>query len=209
MSTGHLFLTHLLYKEYILFIKLHSPDLNLQKLVFTNGGYTGEIKYTDNDIDHSWYYCEGVYWGPGTVGPIYLTTKNNFVYNIYYYIKELFMKKITKLFFILACFLAVTSVISCSNSSDSISEAEAVSKIKGLWGDENHSLLVNGIGASSKFDGNEIEIQLKSYNEDLYTFTFDYNSEKYNFIWYENTKLIIFTDPNHPYRMTPSPIPIL
>lgn len=52
---------------------MHSPDLNLQKLVFTNGGYTGEIKYTDDDIDHSWYYCEGVYWGSGTVGPMTVT----------------------------------------------------------------------------------------------------------------------------------------
>lgn len=60
-------------KEYIIFIKLHSPDLNFKKLVFTNGGYTGEINFTDDDTDYEWYYCEGVYWGAGTVGPMNVT----------------------------------------------------------------------------------------------------------------------------------------
>lgn len=60
-------------KEYILFIKLSSPDLNFKKVVFTNGGYTGEIEFDDEDTDHEWYYCDGVYWGPGTVGPMDVT----------------------------------------------------------------------------------------------------------------------------------------
>lgn len=60
-------------KEYILFIKLYSPDLNFKKLVFTNGGYTGEIEFDDEDTDYEWYYCDGVYWGAGTVGPMDVT----------------------------------------------------------------------------------------------------------------------------------------
>lgn len=60
-------------REYILFIKLDSPDLNFQKLVFTNGGYTGEISYQDDDTNHEWYYCKNVYWGAGTIGPMDVT----------------------------------------------------------------------------------------------------------------------------------------